>query len=201
MDARAASSCSRSCSTRLPEQKEGGARENAQPCWQGSHHQVRKRWDNILPCLTTSNRKLCFEVFLHLSLSFIHWKFKVLFLYEVIHCSKTKVKKFSASNSLEKKWLLTKDPWFRLTTTFIGICVKDAWKLASFHGIINFIKKYPEKMMTITRLSGVLGWQIIYNASILTHPSSLSCFAPTNTFDVDCPTVSITIPHSSKFSY
>jgi len=59
-------------------------------------------------------------------------------------------KAWQANLALEKKWL-TKDPWFRLTTTLIGINVTDAWKLASFHGIINFSKKDPEKMMTITR--------------------------------------------------
>jgi len=77
-------------------------------------------------------------------------------------------KAWQANLALEKKWL-TMDPWFRLTTTLIGINVTDAWKLASFHGIIKFSKKDPEKMMTITRFAGVLGWQLIHNASTLTQ--------------------------------
>jgi len=50
--------------------------------------------------------------------------------------------------ALEKKWL-TKDAYFRLTTTHIGINVVDTYKLADFHGIINFTKKAVEKKMTI----------------------------------------------------
>jgi hypothetical protein len=106
---------------------------------------------------------------------------------------------WQANLALEKKWL-TKDPWFRLTTTLIGINVTDAWKLASFHGIINFSKKDPEKMMTITRIAGVLGWQLIHIASTLTQPASFSCFASINTSDVNCPLVSVSIPPNSKCS-
>jgi hypothetical protein len=68
-----------------------------------------------------------------------------------------------ANLSLEKKWL-TKDPWFQLTKTPIDINVMDAWKLASYNGIINFSKNNPEKMMMITRFAGILGWQLIKNA-------------------------------------
>jgi hypothetical protein len=104
-----------------------------------------------------------------------------------------------ANAALEKTWL-TMDPWFRLTTTLIGINVTDAWKLASFHGIINFSKKDPEKMITITRFAGVLGWQLIHNASTLTQSASISRFACFNTSDVNCPLVSVSIPPNSKCS-
>jgi hypothetical protein len=68
--------------------------------------------------------------------------------------------------ALEKKWL-TKDPFFRLTTTLIGICVADTWKLADFHKLINGSKRSDEKKMTITRFAGILGWQILHNAPTL----------------------------------
>ena len=38
--------------------------------------------------------------------------------------------------ALEKKWL-TKDPFFRLMTSLIGICVTDSWKLVDYHKLIN----------------------------------------------------------------
>jgi hypothetical protein len=97
-----------------------------------------------------------------------------------------------ANLALEKKWL-TKDPWFRLTTTLIGINVTDSWKLATYHGIINFSKKDPQKMMTVTRFAGVLGWQLIKNASFLSQSALSSRFASTG--DV-CPTVSVSVPYS-----
>jgi hypothetical protein len=68
-----------------------------------------------------------------------------------------------ANLALEKIGL-TKDPWFRLTTTLIGINVTDSWKFAMYHGIINFSKKDPQKIMTVTGFAGVLGWQLINNA-------------------------------------
>ena len=37
---------------------------------------------------------------------------------------------------LEKKWI-THDPYFRLTTTYIGINVIDAFLLANYHKVIN----------------------------------------------------------------
>ena len=45
-----------------------------------------------------------------------------------------------ANLALEKKWL-TKDAYFRLTTSLLGINVVDTYKLADFHGVINFTKK------------------------------------------------------------
>ena len=57
---------------------------------------------------------------------------------------------------MKKKWL-TKDAYFRLTTSLIGINVVDTYKLADFHGVINFTKKSIEKKMTIVRFAGILG--------------------------------------------
>jgi hypothetical protein len=65
-----------------------------------------------------------------------------------------------ANLALEKK-RLPKDPWFQYMITLIGINVTDSWKLAIYHGIINFFKKDPQKMMTVTRFAGVLGWQVV----------------------------------------
>ncbi len=47
--------------------------------------------------------------------------------------------------------------------------------------------------MTITRFAGILGWQQIKNASVLSQPAFSSRFASTS--DV-CPTVSVSVPHS-----
>jgi hypothetical protein len=71
---------------------------------------------------------------------------------------------------LKKKWL-TKDAYFRLTTTHIGINVV-AYKLSDFHQIIYFTKKTVEKKMTIVRFAGILGHQLIKNATRLAEGSS-----------------------------
>jgi len=73
--------------------------------------------------------------------------------------------------ALEKKWL-TKDAYFRLTTTHIGINVVDTFKLPDFHGIINFTKKAVEKKMTIVRFAGILGHQLIINSARLAEGGS-----------------------------
>jgi hypothetical protein len=72
---------------------------------------------------------------------------------------------------LKKKWL-TKDAYFRLTTSLIGINVVDTYKLADFHGVINFTKKSIEKKMTIVRFAGILGYQLIANAARLSEGHS-----------------------------
>ena len=38
--------------------------------------------------------------------------------------------------ALEKKWV-TQDPYFRLTTTKIGMDVTDAWMLINHHGLFH----------------------------------------------------------------
>ena len=77
--------------------------------------------------------------------------------------------------ALEKSWV-TKDCFFRLSTTLIGIHVTDAWKLADYHKIINFSKK-EEKKMPISMFVGILGWQLVHNAPFLSHSVSVSRFA------------------------
>lgn len=70
--------------------------------------------------------------------------------------------------ALEKKWL-TKDPFFRLTTTIIGMSVADAWRLASVHKMIDFSKKNieEEKKLSIKKFAGILAFQLISTASSL----------------------------------
>jgi hypothetical protein len=73
--------------------------------------------------------------------------------------------------ALEKKWL-TKDAFFRLTTTHLGINIVDTYKIADFHGVINFTKKSEEKKMTIVRFAGILGHQLIINSARLAEGES-----------------------------
>lgn len=54
--------------------------------------------------------------------------------------------------------------------------------------------------MTTTMFAGVPGWQLIHISSNLNQPSQFSYFASINTFDICCPTVLATLPHSSKCS-
>jgi hypothetical protein len=72
--------------------------------------------------------------------------------------------------AFEKKWL-TKDPFFRLTTTIIGMCVTDAWRLASVHKLINNSRKKvcidDEKKMAIKKFSGIVAFQLISTVSTL----------------------------------
>jgi len=57
--------------------------------------------------------------------------------------------------ALEKKWL-TKNPYFRLATTLIGINVVDTFLLANYHGIINLSKSTDDKKMTVCRFAVIL---------------------------------------------
>jgi hypothetical protein len=63
---------------------------------------------------------------------------------------------------LEESWVMT-DCYFRLVTTLIGISVTDAWKLADYHGIINFGKQ-EDNRMNIRRFSGIVGNQLVRRA-------------------------------------
>jgi hypothetical protein len=58
---------------------------------------------------------------------------------------------------LEESWVTT-DCYFRLVTTLIGLSVTDAWKLADYHGIINFGKQ-EDNCMSIMRFAGSVGNQ------------------------------------------
>jgi hypothetical protein len=65
---------------------------------------------------------------------------------------------------LEKKWL-TKNPFFRLTTTLISINVTDAFLLSNHHKIINSGSGfYDEKKISIQRFAGILSYQLLKNA-------------------------------------
>jgi len=71
---------------------------------------------------------------------------------------------------LEKKWL-TKNPFFRLTTTLLGINVTDTFLLANHHRIINHTSgTSSEKNITIQRFAGLLAFQLLQNAKHLGRP-------------------------------
>jgi hypothetical protein len=62
---------------------------------------------------------------------------------------------------LEKK-LLTKNSYFHLSTTIIGINVMDAYHLANYHRVINcFGGGSGEKKVNIQRFAGILSHQLI----------------------------------------
>jgi len=68
---------------------------------------------------------------------------------------------------LEKKWH-TKDPYFSLNTSLIGMCVADAWKLPTLHRIINNKKDSNEdQRMGIKKFAGSLALQLLNCASSL----------------------------------
>lgn len=73
------------------------------------------------------------------------------------------------SLKLEKKWV-TQSPWFRLATTYVGICVTDAFLLLNYHQVINVSKKGmedQEKNVSIQRFAGILANQLIQYANKL----------------------------------
>ncbi len=61
--------------------------------------------------------------------------------------------------ALESKWL-TKNFYFHLSSTYIGINAVNIFHLASWHGIINYSKK-DDKKMSICTLAGILSHQLI----------------------------------------
>ena len=63
---------------------------------------------------------------------------------------------------LEETWVTT-DCYFRLVTTLTGLSVTDAWKLADYHGIINFGKQ-EDNRMSIRRFAGIVGNQLVRRA-------------------------------------
>jgi hypothetical protein len=71
---------------------------------------------------------------------------------------------------LEKKWL-TKNPYFHLTTTLLGISVNDAFLLAYHHRIINHTTGLEEdKKIGIQHFSGMMAFQLLSNAKQLGCP-------------------------------
>ena len=71
---------------------------------------------------------------------------------------------------MEKCWVTT-DAYFRLTTTLIGMNVCDTWKIADYLGIINWTKNEAVGKMSIQNFAGILGNQLIKNASTFRRPS------------------------------
>ena len=67
--------------------------------------------------------------------------------------------------ALEKKWD-TRDPYFRLITTLIGINVVDTWKLSLHHTLFSRLqmKHNAEATMTISTFTGILTKQLIKKA-------------------------------------
>jgi hypothetical protein len=45
----------------------------------------------------------------------------------------------------------------------MGLSVTDAWKLADYHGIINFGKQ-EDNLMSIRRFAGIIGNQLVRRA-------------------------------------
>ena len=73
------------------------------------------------------------------------------------------------SLKLEKKWV-TQNPWFRLATTYVGICVTDTYLLLNYHKVINISKtavEDTETKVSIQRFAGILANQLIQYASKL----------------------------------
>jgi hypothetical protein len=73
--------------------------------------------------------------------------------------------------ALEEKWVTT-DCWFRLATTIVGMNLTDAWKLADYHRIINW-GRTEDNRMTVQRFAGVVGKQLIRNASMFSEENNL----------------------------
>jgi hypothetical protein len=84
--------------------------------------------------------------------------------------------------ALEESWVTT-NCWFRLATTLLGMNVTDSFRLADYHGIINWGKR-EDSGMSVQRFAGVLGLQLIKNAAAIACQSSRfssddSFFSPT----------------------
>jgi hypothetical protein len=62
--------------------------------------------------------------------------------------------------AIEKAWV-TKDCYFQLTCSMIGMHVTDSWKLADYHNIINYMIKANKRPMIIQWYAGILGHQLI----------------------------------------
>ena len=83
---------------------------------------------------------------------------------------------------LEKKWL-TKNPFFRLSTTLIGVNVTDLFLLANHHKVINISNSTIGKQkISIRRFAGILSNQLIAHARRLSASSSR--FLPDSPLDI-----------------
>ena len=70
--------------------------------------------------------------------------------------------------ALEKKWD-TRDPYFRLATTLVGINVVDSWKLAFHHTLFSRLqmKHNTEQHVTVNVFAGILTKQLLRKAKNL----------------------------------
>jgi hypothetical protein len=94
---------------------------------------------------------------------------------------------------LEKKWL-TKNPFFRLTTTLIGVNVMDTFLLASHHNVINLNDATGSQKLSIRQFAGILALQLICHAKKL-GDTQLHSFLPEDNI---LPVVSIMAPQSKS---
>ena len=67
---------------------------------------------------------------------------------------------------LEKKWE-TRDPYFRLTTTMIGINTTDAWNISRHHLLFSKLqqKQHAEQAVTMLTFAGILTKQLLIKAN------------------------------------
>lgn len=108
---------------------------------------------------------------------------------------------------LEKKWL-TQSPWFRLSTTLIGIVVTNSFLLCNYHKVINVgSSEQQEKKNTIQRFAGILAHQLIQMANKLDGESgskflpetgpSFTVSATQHFSDISSPTLTNSFPITS----
>jgi len=89
---------------------------------------------------------------------------------------------------LEKKWL-TKNAYFRLLTTLLGINVTDSFLLANYHKIINSNSNgSDDKKISIQRFAGMLSYQLLKNAKRLGSTSLAPSYLPE---EVACPAMTM----------
>ncbi len=91
------------------------------------------------------------------------------------------------SLKLEKKWI-TQDPFFRLSTTLIGINVTDTYLLANYHQVFNVTKfgavEEREKQISIQRFAGILAQQLIEMSKKIPQGDSRLRFRPEDGLNV-----------------
>jgi hypothetical protein len=86
---------------------------------------------------------------------------------------------------LEKKWL-TKNPFFRFTTTIIGINSMDTFLLASHHNAINLNDATGSQKLSIHQFAGMLAFQLICHAKKLGDSQLHSFLTEDNMLPVVC---------------
>jgi len=85
---------------------------------------------------------------------------------------------------LEKKWL-TKNAYFPLSTTHLGMNVTDSFLLANYQKIINSNSNgSDDKKISIQRFAGMLSYQLLKNVKHLGSTSLTPSYLPE---EVACP--------------